>query len=94
MSTYNEISSEVGHVGYRPYPSVNQATSLWRKMQADPNEDDFKEALSLYRFVPEARTNEERNVIQIIDRALAEGKERLSLAPMRRSFWSALALFW
>ena len=94
MRTYNEISSEVGHVGYRPYPSVNEATCLWQKMQSNPNEDDFKEALSLYRFVPEARTSEERNVIQIIDRALAEGKERLSLEPIKRTFWSALALFW
>ncbi|MGI9542810.1 MAG: hypothetical protein ACR2MX_06085 [Cyclobacteriaceae bacterium] len=94
MNTYNEISSEVGHVGYRPYPSMTEATSLWRKLQSNPNVDDFKEALSLYRFVPEARTCEERNVIQIIDRALAEGKERLSLEPIKRNFWHALALFW
>jgi len=90
MVTYNEISNEVGHVGYRPYPTLSEAKSLCRKLQSDPNLEDFKEALSLYRFVPEAQTNEERSVIQIIDNALAEGKERLSLFPMKKNFWSAL----
>ncbi len=84
--TYHEISKEIGYIGRLPYPSKERVKSLFHNLCSDPNIQDYKTALRLYRFMPEARTKVQVEMVYMVDLGLAVATESLYLKPPRWSF--------
>jgi hypothetical protein len=84
--SYNDISREVGYVGYLPYPTMEEADHLLEKLSSNPTIAVFKQALSLYRFVPEAKTLEQRKMIHMIQLGLSLAQEELFDREVKASF--------
>ncbi|GJM29281.1 MAG: hypothetical protein DHS20C17_19160 [Cyclobacteriaceae bacterium] len=76
-ASYETISKEVGYVGYMPFPSMEEMDALLSKLSSNPTISDFKKALELYRFAPEAKTEEESRMVYMLQLGLAISKEEL-----------------
>ena len=81
MVSYNKVSYEVGFEGFRTYPTKDHAKTLLWELEVRPTLEDFKEVLSLYRFLPEAKDPEEMEIVCIINDALTIGNKRLFEQP-------------
>ncbi|MDH3710674.1 MAG: hypothetical protein OER04_12335 [Cyclobacteriaceae bacterium] len=75
MSNYSDISKEVGFVGFRTYPTIEDAKKLLGNMVSRPNLENYKEALSLFRFLPEAKDQEQMEIVSTLNDALAVGTQ-------------------
>lgn len=87
--SYQEISKEIGYVGYTSYPPKERVQSLFESLCEEPTVDDFKAALRLFRFAPEARTANEVAIINMLDVGLGFARKNLYLSRPR---WSVTAL--
>ena len=94
MVSYSDISREVGFEGFRTYPTKDHAKTLLWELEIRPNLDDFKEVLSLYRFLPEAKDIEEVEIMCILNDALAVGNEKLFEAPVQPQSTTFSQLQW
>lgn len=83
--TYQEISKEIGYTGYIQYPPREWAESLFYNLCANPSVNDFKAALRIFRFAPEAKTPAEVEIIHMLDMGLVAAKHNLYLS---RPSWS------
>ena len=86
FTSYKQISREIGYVGYSPFPSMEEMNKLLSNLSSNPTISDFKKALSLYRFTPEAKTPEEEKVIHMLQLGLSIAKKDLFLAQPEQSF--------
>lgn len=75
--SYNQVSKEVGYVGYMPYPRMQEVDKLISDLSINPTLTDFKKALSLYRFTPEAETDVEQRMIYMLQLGLSISKKGL-----------------
>lgn len=76
-ASYETISREVGYIGHIPYPSMEKMDILLRNLSSNPTISDFKTALRLYRFTPEAETEEQRKIIYMLQLGLSISKKEL-----------------
>ena len=76
-ASYNQISKEVGYVGYLPFPTMEKMDELLSDLSLNPNLSDFKKALRLYRFIPEAETDEEQRIVYMLQLGLSISKKEL-----------------
>gem|GEM_PF-3030890 len=84
--SYQDISKEVGYHGYmRSYPSQERMEVLFENLCAEPTDKDFKTALRIFRFAPEARTAAEIEMICKLDLGLVLARKTLNLS---RPKWS------
>ncbi len=84
--TYQEISREVGYTGHMSsYPPKERIQTLFQNLCAEPTVSDFKLALRIFRFAPEARTPVEVEIISMLDLGLILAKKNLYLS---RPTWS------
>ena len=83
--SYSQISDEVGYTGYMPYPSMDNAQVLFNNLCASPTLVDFKSALRLYRFTPEAKTPAQSKIIHMVQTGLSVARKSLYLAAPKRS---------
>jgi len=86
LTTYNQISREVGYVGYMLFPSMEKMDKLLGNLSLNPTISNFIEALSLYRFVPEAKTVEEEKMVYMLQLGLSIAQKDLFLVEARRPF--------
>jgi len=86
FTSYKQISREIGYVGYSPFPFMEEMNELLNNLSSNPTISDFKKALSLYRFTPEAKTPEEEKVIHMLQLGLSIAKRDLFLAQPEQSF--------
>ena len=86
-STLNaiQISEKIGYPGYMPYPSLDAVQDLFRTLCNNPSVTDFKNALKLYRFTPEARTPDQTEIIQLMQTGLSIAMSRLYLTQSKKS---------
>lgn len=77
VTSYNTISREIGYQGYMPFPPTKEIDKLLNDLSINPNLNDFKTALSLYRFLPEAQTAEQQRIIYMLQLGLSLSKEEL-----------------
>lgn len=94
-ASYNAISKEIGYIGYIPFPSIEEMDRLLNSLSLNPTISDFKKALSLYRFTPEAKTEEERRIICMLQLGMAIAKKDLFSEEVekQRVFQTALNYF-
>lgn len=85
-ASYIEISKEVGYIGYLSYPSVEEADYLLERLSSNPTISDFKQALSLYRFVPEAKTADQQKIIHMLQLGLSLARKELFESETKTSF--------
>ncbi|MDH3710581.1 MAG: hypothetical protein OER04_11865 [Cyclobacteriaceae bacterium] len=83
--TYQEISKEIGYVGHVPYPPKERVQTLYESLRDEPTVDDFKTALRIFRFAPEAQTANEAAIIYMLNLGLGSAKKDLYLS---RPVWS------
>ena len=88
--TYQDISREIGYAGYVPYPPKDSIRSLALNLCENPTVDDFKLALRIFRFAPEAETRGEMEMINMLDLGLGAARNMLSLNSPKWSFSSFL----
>ena len=84
-ASYETISREVGYVGYMPFPTLEEVEKLLNNLSLNPTISDFKKALSLYRFTPEAETPEQTRIIYMLQLALSISKPELFSAEKERT---------
>ncbi len=75
--SYNSISKEIGYIGFMIFPTVEEMDVLLSNLSQNPTITDFKKALSLYRFTPEAETEEQRRIIYMLQLGLSLSKKEL-----------------
>ncbi len=83
---YRDISNEVGFSGYLPYPPKERIQSLFNRLCQNPTIKDFKEALRIFRFAPEARTAAEVEIIGMLNTGLILARNHLYHAQPAWSF--------
>ena len=83
--SYNQISEEIGYTGYMPYPSLDTVRDLFQVLCNNPTISDFKNALKLYRFTPEAKTPDQTEIIRLTQAGLAIAMNRLYLTQSKKS---------
>jgi hypothetical protein len=76
-TSYDQISNEVGYVGYQPYLPMEEMDQLFSNLSLNPTVTDFKWALSLYRFMPEVETEEQLKIIHKLQLGLSISKKKL-----------------
>ena len=76
-TSYDAISKEIGFIGYMPFPPMQEMDVLLSNLSLNPTIADFKRALSLYRFTPEAETEEQRRIIYMLQLGLSISKKEL-----------------
>jgi hypothetical protein len=86
FSSYKQISKEIGYVGYTPFPSMEEMDKLLHYLSSNSTISNFKKALSLYRFTPEAKTLEEEKMIHMLQLGLSIAKRDLFQVEARRPF--------
>ncbi len=91
--TYQDISREVGYAGYVPYPPKDTIKSLAINLCEDPTVEDFKLALRIFRFAPEAATHGEVEMINMLDVGLGAARGTLALHRPKWSFSSFLSYY-
>jgi hypothetical protein len=74
---YSQISREVGFVGQLLYPSMEEMDQLLSDLSLNPTIDNFRRALALYRFIPEAETDEEQRIVYMLQLGLSFSKRAL-----------------
>lgn len=84
--SYNQLSREIGYEGTMPYPSMEDMDRLVQRLNSDPTTSDFKQALSLYRFMPEAKTHDQEKMVYKLQMVLATAKDQLFRVEPKRSF--------
>ena len=84
-ASYETISKEVGYVGHMPFPTLEEAEKLLNDLSSNPTISEFKQALSLYRFTPEAETSEQTKIIYMLQLGLATSREELFSMEKERS---------
>ena len=85
-ASYETISKDVGYIGYMPFPSIEDADVLLNSLSSNPTILDFKKALSLYRFTPEAETEEQSKIIYMLQLGLSISKKELFPTEKERTF--------
>ena len=83
--SYDQISEEIGYTGYMPYPSLDAVRDLFQTLCNNPTISDFKNALKLYRFTPEAKTPDQTEIIQLMQTGLSIAMNRLYLTESKKS---------
>jgi hypothetical protein len=83
-SSYNIISREIGYQGYMPYPPEEEIDKLFGDLSTNPTTEAFRKALSLYRFLPEAKTEKQLKTVYMLQLGLSISKERLFSQVQRR----------
>lgn len=83
--SYHQISQEIGYTGYMPYPSLESVQSLFQNLCSNPTIVDFKNALRLYRFTPEAKTPDQAEIIRMMQTGLGVAMKSLYLEPPKRT---------
>lgn len=83
--SYNQVSEEVGYIGYMPYPSLDVVQQLFQSLCNNPTVTDFKNALKLYRFTPEAKTPDQTEIIRLMQTGLSIAMNRLYLEQSKKS---------
>lgn len=91
--TYQEISREIGYAGYVPYPPKESVKSLALNLCENPTVEDFKLALRIFRFAPEAQTHGEVEMINMLDAGLGSARSLLSLSSPSWSLSSYLKYY-
>lgn len=76
-ASYETISKEVGYIGYMPFPTLEEVEKLLDNLSLNPTISEFKKALSLYRFTPEAETSEQTRIIYMLQLGLSISKKEL-----------------
>jgi hypothetical protein len=83
-SSYNTVSREIGYQGYMDFPPKKEVDQLLGDLSISPNLQDFKKALRLYRFLPEAQTAEQQRIIYMLQLGLSLSKKELFIQVQRR----------
>ncbi len=94
MVRYKDISKKVGYDGFSTYPSKDYALDLLWKLKSNSFKS-YQEALSLYRFLPEAKDQDQIEIVGIINRALVVGDQQLFKKavpepPAAMNYWQLL----
>ncbi len=75
--TYQEVSKKVGYLGSIPFPKKKNIQDLCKKLLLEPDITTFSEALSIYRFAPEATDENQRITILLLKQALHLARKEL-----------------
>jgi len=86
LVSYNQISKEIGYVGYTSYPTMSEMEILLRRLSSNPTILDFKKALGFYRFIPEAKTEDEQRMIYMLQSGLSMARKTLFTPDVKRSY--------
>lgn len=96
MKSYAEVSKSVGFEGFSTFPSKEEVQQLLWNLTFRPSLEDYKEALSLYRFLPEAWNHRQPEIVYTINEALLIGEKSLFAKPDAKenftyTFWQWLS---
>ena len=83
--SYHQISEEIGYTGYMPYPSLETVQQLFDNLCSRPTVSDFKTALKLYRFTPEAKTPDQTEMIYMMQTGMSVAMKSLYLEEPKRT---------
>ena len=82
-ASYSAISEEIGYEGYMTFPEKGEIDNLLDRLSYNPTIEDFRKALRLYRFLPEAKTVEQQRTIYKLQLGLSISREKL-FSPVER----------
>lgn len=75
--TYNEVSRQIGFIGYIPFPDVKSLKLLCTRLAMEPDLENYMQALRIYRFCPEAINDEQKIAILLLREVLYHAKTSL-----------------
>ena len=76
-----------------PFPKLEEMDRLLSDLSLNPTLTDFKKALSLYRFTPEAETEDEERIIYLLQLGLSISKKELFPKPEKQPVMAAAVNF-
>ena len=92
--SYKQISKKVGYTGYMAYPSLEEAQRLAERLRTQPTVSDFEQALKLYRFTPEATTEEQVSIIEMLQHSMSLSMDSLFVEDKKKTLAKIVAEYW
>ena len=76
------------------YPSLEEVQRLAERLRTQPTISDFEHALKLYRFTPEASTEDQVTIIEALQNSMSMSMDSLFVADKKKTLAKIVAEYW